>query len=169
MLDHFPTLCMNSLMWMFVLPIYLCRCCVFVYIVKRLYYKKYFETFSAVGALWLGKSNSRIRGNYPLAQNGKLSPKFESKSHVLLWRSELESRFRGSWKSNQFLNPTNQKIVKVPFFTNCFFPRYDNFRIISTDNICLSRFKWMRLNDKRRKFRKLCCYTLKLKIVINFF
>ena len=121
MLDHFPTLCMNSLMWMFVLPICACRCCVFVYIVKRLYYKKYFETFSAVGALWLGKSNSIICGNYPLGQNWKLSPKFESKSHVLLWRSELESRFRGSWKSNQFLNPTNQKIVKVPFFTNCFF------------------------------------------------
>ena len=48
--------------------------------------------------------------------------------------SELELRVRDLWITNQFLDPTNQKFVKLPFFTNWCFQN----RIYS---------KWIRLNE----------------------
>ena len=51
---------------------------------------------------------------------------------------ELELRVCDLWITNQFLDHTNQKLVKLPFFTNCLFSRYGNFKIMSTDDICLS-------------------------------
>ena len=47
---------------------------------------------------------------------------------------EVRVGIKGSWITNQFLDPTNQKLVKYSFFTNCFF---QNFKIISTDNVFL--------------------------------
>ena len=51
-----------------------------------------------------------------------------------------------------------------------FLPKYDNFKIISTDDICLSVYsiQGVKLNDERTKFRKLCSYTLKLRLPIFF-
>ena len=52
---------------------------------------------------------------------------------------ELELRVRDSEITNQFLDPTNQKFVKLlRVFHESFFPKYDNFKIISAGNICLS-------------------------------
>ena len=61
--------------------------------------------------------------------------------------SEQELRVRDLWITNQFLDLTGQKLVKLPFLT-------DNFKIISADNICvpLSRVKWIRL----MKEKKIC-------------
>ena len=87
--------------------------------------------------------------------------------------SELELRVRDSSITNQFLDSTNQKFVKLPFFMNCFFPKYDNFKITSTNDILMSvflfRVGWVRLKYERTKFWELCRYTLKLKFIINFF
>ena len=49
-----------------------------------------------------------------------------------------------------------------------FLPKYDNFKIISTDDICLSVYsiQGVKLNDERTKFRKLCSHTLKLRLPI---
>ena len=52
---------------------------------------------------------------------------------------ELELRVRDSEITNQFLDPTNQKFVKLlRVFHESFFPKYNNFKIISAGNICLS-------------------------------
>ena len=85
--------------------------------------------------------------------------------------AELELRVGNSWITNQCFDPTNQKFVKLPFFMNCFFPKYYNFKTISTDDICISlaKVKLVRLNDERTKFCKSWGYTLKLKAVKNFF
>ena len=85
--------------------------------------------------------------------------------------AELELRVGNSWITNQCFDPTNQKFVKLPFFMNCFFPKYYNFKTISTDDICISlaKVKLVRLNDERTKFCKSWGYTLKLKTVKKFF
>ena len=74
------------------------------------------------------------------------------------------------WITNQFFDPTNQKLVKLSFSVNCFFPKY-NFETISTDDICLSicLALWVRLNNEATKLCKLCCKILKFKIIINIF
>ena len=60
----------------------------------------------------------------------------------------VEIKVRDSWITNDYLDPTNQKIVKLPFFTDCsFFQKYENFKIISADDICLSIC--VDLNDER--------------------
>ena len=57
---------------------------------------------------------------------------------VEVWyRAELELGVSDSSITNQFLDPTNKKFVKLTF-TWIVFPKYDNFKIISTDNIFLS-------------------------------
>ena len=57
---------------------------------------------------------------------------------VEVWcRTELELGVSDSWITNQLLDPTNKKFVKLTF-TWIVFPKYDNFKIISTDNIFLS-------------------------------
>ena len=42
-------------------------------------------------------------------------------AHKLYSTSELELRAHDLLIMNQFLDPTNQKLVKLPFFANCFF------------------------------------------------
>ena len=63
------------------------------------------------------------------------------------------------------------KIFKTSIFSKLCFPKSDNFKISNTDNICLSlsRTKWVRFNNKRRKFSELWSYTSKLKIIKIFF
>ena len=56
-------------------------------------------------------------------------------------KTELELKVRDSWI--MILDSTNQKFVKVQFFTNSFF---QNMLFLYQ-----SRFKWMRLNDERKK------------------
>ena len=41
-------------------------------------------------------------------------------------------------RQESVFHPKNQKFVKLPFFRNCFFPKYDIVKISSTDDICLS-------------------------------
>ena len=55
-----------------------------------------------------------------------------------LVKAEYELRVPDSVIMNQFLDPTNQKFVTIPLFHELFIPKYDNFRIISTGDICLS-------------------------------
>ena len=86
-----------------------------------------------------------------------------------LTKLELKLRVCDLWIMNQFLDPMNQKLVKLPFFSNCFFPKYGNFKMQYL-LVFLSRVKWVsRLNDERTKFRKLCLKTLKLEIVNKIF
>ena len=65
------------------------------------------------------------------------------------------------------------KNCKTSIFYELLFPKYDNFKIISTDNDCLSLC--LELNEwgwtiKEQNFiNHVCGYTLKLKIVKIFF
>ena len=52
--------------------------------------------------------------------------------------SELELTVQDLWITNQILDPTNKKFVKLPTFTDCFSKIW--LKIISTDDICLSIF-----------------------------
>ena len=56
--------------------------------------------------------------------------------------SRLELRVRDSWIMNQFLDPTNKKFVKRPFFTNHFFPKYENFKVFSADGV---KWDWTKI------------------------
>ena len=79
------------------------------------------------------------------------------------WCRGLEVRVYNSWITNQFLDPMNQKFVKVPLFTNCFFfQRNDNLKIVSAE----ISVKWVRLNDERTKFRRMV--WLVLNYVVNY-
>ena len=61
------------------------------------------------------------------------------------WYAELELRVHDSWIMNQFPNFTNQKVCKTYILHKLFFPKYDIFKIISMDNICL--FICLELNE----------------------
>lgn len=60
-----------------------------------------------------------------------------------------------------FMNPESVswshelKFSKTYIFHELLFPVYDNFKIINTDDIYLSRVTWVRFNDERIKFCKL--------------
>ena len=85
--------------------------------------------------------------------------------------AERELRVRGMWITNQFLDPANQKIVKPSFFTNCFFQNMITLKLSEQMiSLCLSVYsiQGVKLNDERTKFRKLCGYTLKLRLSIFF-
>ena len=73
-----------------------------------------------------------------------------------VWQQELELRVHDLWITNQFFDPTNQKLVKLLFFTNCF---SQNRVTLNNQNrrylpLYLSRVKGVRLNE-RTKFSKL--------------
>ena len=71
-------------------------------------------------------------------------------------------------RQESVFHPKNKKFVKLPFFTNCFFPKYDIVKISSTDDICLSLC--LELNELGLTMnKKLWGYTLKLKIIKIFF
>ena len=71
-------------------------------------------------------------------------------------------------RQESVFHPKNKKFVKLPFFTNCFFPKYDIVKISSTDDICLSLC--LELNELGLTMnKKLWGYTLKLKITKIFF
>ena len=53
----------------------------------------------------------------------------KTKRKIYQQNTELELKVCDSWITNQFLEPTNQKFVKLPFFMNCFFSKYDNLYI----------------------------------------
>ena len=76
-------------------------------------------------------------------------------------RAELELRVESiSWSHEP-------KVNKTAIFHELVFPKYGNFKIISTDDMCpfyICRVKWDRLYE-RAKFRELCRKTLKLKII----
>ena len=76
-------------------------------------------------------------------------------------RAELELRVESiSWSHEP-------KVSKTVIFHELVFPKYGNFKIISTDDMCpfyICRVKWDRLYE-RAKFRELCRKTLKLKII----
>ena len=79
---------------------------------------------------------------------------------------------KGSWFINHESIYWSQepKICKTFIFHKLFFPKYDNFEITSTGNVChLSIVKWVRLNNERTKCYKLCRCTLKFKIIAIFF
>ena len=81
--------------------------------------------------------------------------------------AEMELRVRDLSITNQFLDPANRKIVKLSFFTNCFFQNMITLKLSEQMiSLCLSVYsiQEVKLNDERTKFRKLCGYTLKLRL-----
>ena len=73
--------------------------------------------------------------SFPTSKSIRKSSQFvNSREH----RAEQELRVRDMRTTNQFLDPTNQKFVKLPLFANRFFPIYDNFKRISADDVSLS-------------------------------
>ena len=60
---------------------------------------------------------------------------------------------KGLWfvnhKSTSWSRET--EVCETSVLRESFFPRYDNVKIISIGNICLSRVNWMRLIDERKK------------------
>ena len=52
------------------------------------------------------------------------------------------------------------KIQKTSIFHKLFFPKYNNFKIISAVDICLSWVKWIRLVDKIQ-WDFLACFKLR--------
>ena len=79
-------------------------------------------------------------------------------------RAELELRVESiSWSHEP-------KVSKTAIFHELVFPKYGNFKIISTDDMCpfyISIVKWDRLYE-RAKFRELRRKILKLKIIKMF-
>ena len=75
---------------------------------------------------------------------------------------EMELMVHNSWITNQFLDSTNQKIVKLSFFTHCFFQNMITLMI----SVCLSVYsiQGVKLNDERIKFCELCGYTFKIRL-----
>ena len=59
-----------------------------------------------------------------------------------LTKPELELRVCDLWITNQFLDPMNRKLVKLPFFSNCFFLKYGNFKYSICLSICLELNEW---------------------------
>ena len=73
--------------------------------------------------------------SFPTSKSIRKSSQFvTSREH----RAEQELRVRDLRITDQFLDPTNQKFVKLPLFANRFFPIYDNFKRISADDVSLS-------------------------------
>ena len=73
--------------------------------------------------------------SFPTSKSIRKSSQFvNSREH----RAEQELRVRDMRTTNQFLDPTNQKFVKLPLFANRFFPIYDNLKRISADDVSLS-------------------------------
>ena len=66
----------------------------------------------------------------------------------------LEVGIKGLWFKNHISISWfhKRKTCKPTIFHKLFFPKYDNFKIISTGHICWSRVKWMRLINERQKF-----------------
>ena len=60
------------------------------------------------------------------------------------FQTELELRVRDSWIMNQFLDPANQEFVKLPFFKNRVFTKYEHCNIGCVDfvkvNIALTSY-----------------------------
>ena len=88
--------------------------------------------------------------------------------------SGLELRVGDLWIKNLKISWSNKpKICKTSIFQKLLFPKYDNFKIISTGNIRLSISldlnEGSRLNDERTKLCKIYCYTLKLKTITIYF
>ena len=57
------------------------------------------------------------------------------------WTCEMyRVAIKGSWFMNHESNAWSHKpkISKISIFHQLFFPNYDNFKLISTDGICLS-------------------------------
>ena len=86
-----------------------------------------------------------------------------------MFEKNLRNNSRVGSKSLWFVNYESifwfqePKICKISIFHKLLFPKYDNFKIISTDNICLSlsRVKW--------SFRVICLIPVRLFRVVIFF
>ena len=79
---------------------------------------------------------------------------------------EQELRVCDSWITIQFIDPTNQKFVILSFFTNRFFPKHDNFKLISISDIylsiCLELNKW---DQWKKKMCRMFSFVLNYVVI----
>ena len=81
--------------------------------------------------------------------------------------TEEKLRVRDSWITNRFLDPTNQKFVKLPFFKNHFFRNIitlnkHNEATQVCQSVYLPRVEWMRLTDSESSEPPTFCILPKL-------
>ena len=85
------------------------------------------------------------------------------------WCKLARVGIKGSW----FVNhesvswPTNQKFVKLQFFTNCFFQNMviSKKSVQTILSVYVSRVKWMRLIDERQKFCRMFWLVLNYGVI----